>query len=224
MSLSKHPNRDLRRRLVAVFATVWLVLLVLLAPTADAQRSSGGAGGKQTSAAQQGAKQAVRQAPSTSASTHRAAAQPPASAKEPKVANAPKASSKTTTGAKPTPQVRAQFNRQTVGATSGVNKALRERAYQRLDQLHAAQGKPIGVQVKSFKNDGRNQTPVLPRATPGGKPIGYTEMRLREGTAGRSYANGRVSLGSDGKAYVSRHHGDPMRGGKPGAGKVVRIQ
>lgn len=249
----RNPTSYDFRPWLAAAATAVALSAVLLPFAAEAQRAPGGGGGAKgaPSATAPLARQAPLAAANPRGSGGSRAAAPPAPRSAGQVAAGPAgpaskqtmaptaASSRSaargvsagragtprvTAPARPTPQARAQFNRQTVGATSDVNKALRERAYRRLDQLHAAQGRPIGVKVKPFGNDGRNQTPVLPRVTPGGKPIGYTELRLRGDTAGRSYANGRVALGTDGKAYLSRHHGDPMRGGTPGMGKVVRIQ
>jgi hypothetical protein len=116
-----------------------------------------------------------------------------------------------------TPDVRAQFNRQTVGATSGVKPKLMGRAYAVLDKQRAAGGAPIGLRSHVFKNDGRNGTVVLPRTTNSGQAITYQTTYLRSHTPGRKYANARVTLGSDGRAYLSRHHGN-------NGGTVKRIQ
>ena len=118
----------------------------------------------------------------------------------------------------PTPKV--TFNRLSVGGASGINPALRARAYRAIDE-HGS---------KNFGNKG----PVfLPRTDAQGNALKYREMRLREGDHARKYSNGRVTVavgpkrvaipGTDrttnltGPAYVSRHHGD-------GGGRVVRIQ
>lgn len=112
------------------------------------------------------------------------------------------------------------FNRLSVGGASGVNPALRARAYKAIDKHRS----------KNFGNKG----PVfLPRIDAQGNALTYREVRLREGDHVRKYSNGRVTIavgpklvripGTDhttsltGPAYLSRHHGE-------GGGRVVRIQ
>lgn len=110
------------------------------------------------------------------------------------------------------------FNRGSVGGASGVNPGLRKRAYGVIDGLEKPGGaQSMGLRSHEFKNDGRNGSTVLPKTTPSGESISYRTTYLRPNTPGRSYANGRVTTGSDGSAYVSRHHGDK-------GGKVKRIQ
>lgn len=101
---------------------------------------------------------------------------------------------------------------------SGVNPGLRKRAYGVIDGLEKPGGaQSMGLRSHEFKNDGRNGSTVLPKTTPSGESISYRTTYLRPNTLGRSYANGRVTTGSDGSAYVSRHHGDK-------GGEVKRIQ
>jgi hypothetical protein len=114
------------------------------------------------------------------------------------------------------PDMRAQFNRQTVGATSGANDKLRERAYAVLDKQRAAAGAPIGLRSHAFQNDGRNGSTVLPQTTGKGQAVTYQTTYLRPHT-GRKYDNARITLGSDGRAHLSVHHGDK-------GGAVKRIQ
>lgn len=109
------------------------------------------------------------------------------------------------------------FNRQSVGGASGVNPALRARAYRALDSNPA---KPYG-----------NKGPVmLPKAGADGKALSYKEVRLKNGPHDRAYSNGRVVVGvgkdgaRTGPAYVSRHYGDPAKMSSSVPGKVVRIQ
>jgi len=101
---------------------------------------------------------------------------------------------------------------------SGVNPGLRKRAYGVIDGLEKPGGaQSMGLRSHEFKNDGRNGSAVLPKTTPSGESISYRTTYLRPNTPGRRYANGRVTTGSDGSAYVSRHHGDK-------GGEVKRIQ
>lgn len=110
------------------------------------------------------------------------------------------------------------FNRNSIGGASGVNRMLRQRAYKVIDGLEKPGGaRAMGLRSHPFKNDGRNGSVVLPKSTSSGQPVSYATTYLRPNTPGRSLANGRVTTGSDGSAYVSRHHGDA-------GGKVKRIQ
>lgn len=116
------------------------------------------------------------------------------------------------------PLPKRDFNRNAIGGASGVNPALRQRAYKVVDGLAKPGGaKAMGLRSHEFRNDGRNGSTTLPTTTPAGKPIAYTTTYLRPRTPGRSHANARVTTGSDGSAWISRHHGD--RGGQ-----VKRIQ
>lgn len=116
------------------------------------------------------------------------------------------------------PLPKRDFNRNAIGGASGVNPALRQRAYKVVDGLARPGGaRAMGLRSHEFRNDGRNGSATLPTTTPSGKPIAYTTTYLRPSTPGRSHANARVTTGNDGSAWISRHHGD-------GGGKIKRIQ
>jgi hypothetical protein len=114
------------------------------------------------------------------------------------------------------------FNRHAIGGGSGVNAELRARAYRAIDANMAKTGTHTGP----YANRGPH---LLPNKTADGREIQYTEIRLRDGPHKSTYSNGRVVVGNSpqgplsGRAYVSRHYGDPVPGSStPGA--VVRIQ
>jgi hypothetical protein len=123
------------------------------------------------------------------------------------------------------PAVKPQwkFNRQTVGAQAPANAALKQRAYSALDRHQAGQSKADGLRPHPFKNHPVNGVRPLPERSATGAPVTYTSMDLRPKDGARSYkgamlaSSGRVAIGSDGRAYLSAHHGDK-------GGRIVRVQ
>lgn len=108
-----------------------------------------------------------------------------------------------------TGKVTLQFNRNGSTASQGWKK----RVHPILDGTKSV----TGHRSHEYKNDGRNGSVVLPKKTPGGKKITYTTTYVRPGKHIRKKSNARLTTGSDGSAWISRHHGD-------GGERVKRIQ
>lgn len=111
---------------------------------------------------------------------------------------------------------RDAFNARSIGGAADVNRKLQERAYRAARLAETPEGAKA-LKKHPLLNDQRNGSPLLPPTTARGDPITYQTLNLRTGGHPRRLSNGRVTVGSDGSMWVSRHHGEHGE-------KIVRIR
>ncbi len=87
------------------------------------------------------------------------------------------------------------------------NPGVPQRAQDTLDHVEKTGKPPSGQQGgRTFSNDGRSNSQLLPKTDANGKPINYKEYDVNGYTKGVDRGGERIVRGSDGSAYYTSNH------------------